>query len=73
MKLIRWGNQNTNGWFAAAPVSFIGDVSLSQGNFYLLITGGRTKVVINFTDKNGKPREYIKTIEGNEFDFLTEK
>jgi hypothetical protein len=67
--IIQWGNENTNGW-QTTFASYIADISLTQNNFRLLLTGNNG-VVIGFTDKDGKPRQYSKTINKNELNFLT--
>ena len=68
-KFILWCNKNSSGW-ENAIASYNSEVSVSQNNFNLLYFGNA--VVINFTDKNGKPKQYSKAIENGELDFLIE-
>jgi hypothetical protein len=68
-KIIEWGNKNTDGW-KYTPASFIGDISVTQGNFRILYTLGSNGVVIGFIDKDNKPKQYSKTIEKGSLDFL---
>lgn len=70
-KIIQWGNENTKGW-KWTPASYITDISIGQDNFRLLHTFGSNGVVIGFTDKEGKPRQYTKAIKKGELDFLTQ-
>ena len=68
-KLVQWGNENTKGW-QSTPASYITEIYVSQGDFRLLYTPGIKGVVIGFKDKKGKPRQYSKTTEIGELDFL---
>ena len=68
-KIIQWGNENTNGW-RTTYASYITNFMITQNKFRLLrINCG---VVISFTDKNGKPRQYIKTVNEDELKFLSD-
>lgn len=69
-KLIHWGNENVSGWHWT-PASYNADIFVGQGNFRLLQTLNGNGVVISFTDKDGKPRQYTKAINKGELDFLT--
>ena len=66
-KFIFWCNRNSSGW-ENTIASYNSKVSVSQNNFNLLYF--QNTVVINFIDKNGKPKQYSKTIENGELDFL---
>ncbi len=68
-KLIEWGNNNTDGW-QWAPASYIADIYVRQGDFRLLYTSVNKGVVIGFTDKEGKSKQYSKTIINGDLDFL---
>jgi hypothetical protein len=69
-KLIQWGNENVNGWQKTTS-SYVSDIFVGQGNFRLLTSLNNNGVVIGLTDKNGKPKQYRKTIKKGELDFLT--
>lgn len=69
-RLVQWGNENLNGW-QWTPASYIADIFVGQGNFRLLVLSKSNGVVIGFTDKNGKSRQYINKIKKGELDFLT--
>ncbi len=68
-KIVQWGNENLKDW-KWTPASYIADISLSQGNFRLLVLSNNNGVVIGFTDKDGKSRQYTKSINKGELDFL---
>ncbi|HEY4799679.1 MAG TPA: hypothetical protein VII99_11425 [Bacteroidia bacterium] len=70
-KLIQWGNENTDGW-QQTPASYNPNIFVGQGKFRLLGFANGNGVVIRFTDKDGKPRQYTKTITQGELDFLTQ-
>ena len=67
-KLVEWSNKNTGGWHPTFA-SYISEISLHQGDFRLLYLkeGG---VVIGFTDPKGEPKQFSKTIDKGELDFL---
>ena len=69
-KIIQWGNENVDGW-KWAPASYQLSICLGQGDFRLLSNLGSEGVVIGFTDKVGKARQYSKTIKKGSLDFLT--
>jgi len=69
-KLIQWGNEHLNGW-QRTPASYIADIFVGQGDFRLLLISKSNGVVIGFTDKNGKSRQYVNKINKGELDFLT--
>ena len=68
-KLVQWGNENLSGW-QWTPVSYIGDICVVQEDFSLLYTIKGQSVILSFTDKDGKPNQYAKTIKQGELDFL---
>lgn len=68
-KIVQWGNENINGW-QWTPVSYIVNICIVQGDFRLLYTRGGQSIVLAFTDKEGKPKQYTKTIKQGELDFL---
>ncbi len=67
-KLIQWGNENTHSW-KWTPASYIADIYVGQKNFHL-ITLKNNCVVISFIDKDGKSKQYTKTINKDELEFL---
>ncbi len=71
-KLIEWEENNKDGW-QSSPASYIADISVIQGNFRLLYLRISSGVVISFIDKQGKSKQYIKTIPKGDLDFLTSK
>ncbi len=68
-KIIEWGNQNTTEW-QSTPASYIADIYVGQSNFRLLYILGNDGVLIGFTDEDGKPKQYTKTIKKGDLDFL---
>lgn len=68
-RLVDWADKNTGGW-KWAPASYIADIYVGQGDFRMLYSIGSSGVVVGFTDKEGKPKQYTKTIEKGELDFL---
>ncbi|PWJ33240.1 hypothetical protein [Sediminitomix flava] len=71
-KLIDWSTGKREGW-TTSPASYIGDISVSQGDFRLIHTRGSKGVVIAFTDKEGKPKQYTNVIQEGELSFLYEQ
>ena len=71
IKLVDFAKNNLDGW-QSSPASYIGDVYVSQGDFRLIYTKGSNGIVIAFTDKEDKPKQYTKGIDKGELDFLTE-
>jgi len=67
--LTQWADNNTTGW-RSTPASYIAGVYVGQGNFRLLYTTGTAGVVIGFTDKDNKSRQYSKDTKKGELDFL---
>ena len=71
IQLTQWADNNTTGW-RSTPASYIAGVCVGQENFRLLYTVGTAGVVIGFTDKENKPRQYSKKTKIGELDFLVE-
>jgi hypothetical protein len=69
IQLTQWADNNTTGW-RSTPASCIAEVYVGQGNFRLLYTTGTAGVVIGFTNKENKPRQYSKKTKIGELDFL---
>lgn len=70
-RLFQWIHENLTGW-KKTPVSFNGNIALTQGDFRLIHTMNTNGVMIGFKDKDGNPRQYIKEIKRGELDFLLE-
>ncbi|MCX6182408.1 MAG: hypothetical protein NT150_10810, partial [Bacteroidetes bacterium] len=68
-QFVEWAQKNTDNW-KWTPASYVADICVGQGNFRLLYSIGSNGVVIGFTDKEGKPKQYSKTIEKGNLDFL---
>ena len=68
-KLMKFIKNNQEGWHASYA-SYVGDLYIHQKDFNLIHTIGEEGVVINFIDQNGKSRQYSKTIESGELEFL---
>ncbi|HQQ97090.1 MAG TPA: hypothetical protein PLX35_07490 [Cyclobacteriaceae bacterium] len=66
-KFVDWCKNNNKDW-ESSPASFIGQFTMSQGDFGLLYVNNG--VVIHFLDKEGIPRQYTKTVKEGEFNFL---
>ncbi len=68
-KLEEFASNNISDW-KSSPASYNSDFYLTQKEFRLLgwIKGNR--VVIGFTDINGKSIQYSKEIKSGELDFL---
>ncbi len=69
LKLINWFDKNRNGW-QSTPASYATFICVTQGSFRLLYNNHADGVIVGFTDKDKKPRQYSKTIEKGELDFL---
>ena len=68
-KLIQWGKQNCEGW-ESTPASYDANIFVGQGDFRLLYSLNSDGVVIGFTDKKGNPKQYSKSVQKGELDFL---
>lgn len=71
IKLIDFLKENVDGWHAS-PASYIGDISVAQGDFRLMQIMGSNGIVVAFKDKEGDPKQYTKEIAKGELDFLIE-
>ena len=68
LKILQWANRNTTGWEKPFPISFIGKITVSQGNFHLKQLKG--SVLMQFKDETGNPRVYIKDCKNDDLYFL---
>ncbi len=69
-KIIEWAGKNKEDWqFSIA--SHIGDVYINQGDFRLIYSEGSKGIVVEFIDKQGEIKQYIKEIVKGELDFMT--
>ncbi len=68
-KLIHWVNNNHDNW-KSTTASYIAKVNVTQKNFRLLYN--QDFVVIGFTNNDGKAKQYTKTVEKGELEFLTD-
>ena len=71
LKFIDFAKENVDGW-SLTPVSYISDITITQGEFRLLYWKGKDTVVIGFVDRNGKGQQYRKVIKKDELNFLIE-
>ena len=69
LNLINWFDKHRNGW-QPMPASYVTYISVTQGAFRLLYDNHGDGVIIGFIDKDKKARQYSKTIEKGELDFL---
>ena len=75
-RLLKWFAENRNDW-QHSPASYIGQNRIRQDSFQMLIPKPSTEVkaegvVIQFTDKEGEPQQYSKSIVNKELNFLYE-
>lgn len=69
-RLLKWADNNTDGW-TMDPVSHVpADIIVSQGSFRLLYWLHKDYAVIAFTDKDKKSRQYSKSKLNGDLDFL---
>ena len=68
LKILQWANRNTTDWEKPFPICFIGEITVSQGNFHLTQLKG--SVLMKFKDETGNPREYIKFCKNDDLYFL---
>lgn len=71
-KLFDFITHNDKGWITT-PASYIGDICVKQGNFTLIYILNSKIIVISFIDKEGNSRQYLKSIEVDELNFLFKK
>jgi hypothetical protein len=70
-KIIQWGNENTKGWKTAyASYIVVDGIVIRQGEFRLILWNDSDGVVIAFTDKNGKSRQYHNIVKENKLKFV---
>lgn len=67
LKFEKWCNQNKTGW-QETNASYISNLTLLQNNFRLLVLNNA--VVICFIDKQGTSKQYSKTINKDDLNFL---
>ena len=68
--LANWFNENRYGWSSSSASWAAPDYFLSGKYFsFLVYTDG---VVVRFTDRKGKPRQYTKAVPKSELNFLLE-
>lgn len=69
-KFVDWCRSNDTGWSESFN-SFNSKASVLQNNFrFLLLSNG---VVVGFTDKKGNQKQFIKTTNTEDLDFLTKE
>ena len=68
LRLVKWCDENKTGW-QETYASFISNLTLTQNSFKLLVLD--EAVVIGFIDKQGKSKQYSKTIKKDDLKFLT--
>jgi hypothetical protein len=64
-------NNNSDDWESSIASWAAPDYFINGDNFRLLVY--HDFIVIGFTDKKGKPRQYTKKIDKSEFNFLLTK
>lgn len=69
IKLVEFIKLNSNKW-ESTPASYEGDLIVVQDDFKLLILNGKDSVVLNYKDKEGRSKQYIKKVSYGELDFL---
>ncbi len=67
-RFIEWGIENQDNW-TSTPASYCSNVVILQNDFRLLYNNDF--VVIEFTVKNGKVKQYSKSVKNGDLDFLT--
>lgn len=70
-KLKTWFKNNPDGWESSIASWATPDIFLTSNDFRLLIF--KDFVVVGFVDKSGKQRQYTKSVDKSEFNFLTDK
>lgn len=67
-KLLKWFMDNSNGW-RSSPLSYSSsDLIIIGKDFRFRIF--KDFVVIDYIDKNGKSKQFDKSVNKNEFEFL---
>jgi hypothetical protein len=67
LRLTKWCNDNKIGW-EETYASFISELSITQNSFRLLVLN--EAVVVGFTDKEGKAKQYSKAIKKDDLNFM---
>ena len=70
-RLKDWITNNPDGWKSSIASWATPDISLTGTDFRLLIY--KDGLVIGFTNKTGKARQYTKQVDKSEFNFLIEE
>lgn len=70
-KLKTWFENNPDGWESSIASWATPDIFLTSNDFRLLIF--KDFVVVCFADKSGKQRQYTKSADKSEFNFLIDE
>ncbi len=70
-KLKIWFKNNPDNWESSIDSWATPDIFLTSNDFRLLIF--KDFVVVGFADKSGKQRQYTKSTDKSEFNFLTDE
>jgi hypothetical protein len=70
IKLKEWFKEHSDNWESSIASWASPDISLTSNEFRFLVF--KNFVVIGFIDISGKPRQYTRTVDKMEFDFLLE-
>ena len=68
-EFLKWTARNSEGW-TSSLLTYLPTILLTQNNFQLIYDPTNGLVVINFTDKQNQPREYTKTVQPGELNFI---
>ena len=69
--IIEFLKNNIDSW-RSSPASHIGNIYVKQNSFSLTYSKGFNSIVLKYIDKEGQPKQYYKSIDKKELDFLTE-
>ena len=69
IKLLQWAKNNTVGWRETPPVSYYSQIFIKQNHFRLLYSKGTSYVIIGIKI-NDTSKQYKKSIQKGELDFL---
>ena len=70
-KFIDFAEQNKNGW-KPSPVTYLPEITVSQKEFRLFYWIDNNFIVINFIDKNGNSKQFVKNVKKGALNFLVE-
>jgi hypothetical protein len=70
-RLNEWVSKNEDNW-TPSPVTYLGDLYLTQGDHKITLLKRSNKIVLEFIDIEGKPKQYIKPLSNGELNFLYE-